>query len=347
MEDRDILAYVRDHGGAAVLATLLRTEGHAYRKPGAAMLLLPEGRRIGSLSPGCLEADLQERAMGLLRDNRWEIVDYNVRPEEDAIWGEAIGCGGTMRILLEPVGDRLRTLLSAACAEVDAGREATLVRYVAEEADGGIAYALEPDDSAQAAGKRRLFAATYAPKPRVVVFGADEGAMPICELAAWSGFRVAVGDWRAPLCEPSRFPAAEAVAVGTPAELAARLRIGADDAIVICSHHLRRDREMLELAMAIGPAYIGVMGSASRISRLFEGLRATAAVHAPIGLRIGADGPRQIALSVVAELVAERNRRRKGEAQGGSGDALRRYTAGGGEQPADGFAQAFPASCPR
>ncbi|MFC5532399.1 XdhC family protein [Cohnella yongneupensis] len=354
MDHYDILMHARDRADVAVLATLLHVEGHAYRKQGAAMLLLSGGGRLGSLSPGCLETDLAERAEVLTRSGRSEIIVYNLRPEEDAIWGEAIGCGGKLTILLEPLAGPLRRLLSNACNEVEAGREATLVRYASANPrliDGeAIKYALMTSgrDAAyanmlQATGWKRLFSAAYAPRPRVIVFGADDGTVPLCELAAKSGFRVAVGDWRPELSDPARYPNA-ICETGTPAQLAERLAIDRNDYIVICSHHIRRDREMLELALAIHPVYLGVMGSTTRIKHLFEGLSIPSWVCAPVGLRIGADGPNQIAVSIVAELISARSAASK--AQGGIDDGLRRHLFSGGEQQEDGYAQAVPNACP-
>lgn len=323
MDGYDILKHVHDHEDEAVLATLLAVEGHAYRKPGTSMLLLSDGGRIGSLSPGCIDSDLHERAINLLADDRPEVVAYNLQPEEDAIWGEDIGCGGKLQVLLEPLNAPLRRNLSDAYLEVEAGREAIVTRYVS---------ALE-----------RVVSSTYAPRPRLFVFGADDGSLPIVELAALSGFRIAVGDWRAALCHPERYPKA-ACEVGTAAELVERLAVGREDYIVICSHHTRRDREMLELALAIRPIYLGVMGSSSRIKRLFDGLPMPSWVHAPVGMPIGADGPHQIAVSIVAELIAHRNHiRREQEVKR---DGIRRNLFGGGQREADGVAQAVPDACP-
>ncbi len=322
MDGYDILGHVHDHEGEAVLATLLTVEGHAYRKPGASMLLLPDGGRIGSLSPGCIDSDMHERALNLLADDLSEVVTYNLQPEEDAAWGEEIGCGGKLRILLEPLNAELRQQLSNAYLEVEAGREANVTRYVS--------------------ALRGEITSTYGPRQRLFVFGADDGSLPIAELASRSGFRVAVGDWRAALCHPKRYPRA-ACEVGTTAELSERLAVGREDYIVICSHHMRKDREMLEIALAVQPLYLGVMGSSSRIKRLFDGLPMPSWVHAPVGLPIEADGPQQIAVSIVAELIAHRNRIRR--ELGGNGDGVRRNLLGGWERKADGIAQAVPRAC--
>jgi len=323
MDGYDILKHVHGQEGEAVLATLLAVEGHSYRKPGASMLLLPGDGRIGSLSPGCIDSDLQERALALLAHDRSEVVTYNLQPEEDAVWGEEIGCGGKLRVLLEPLYTSLRHKLSDAYLEVEAGREAVVTRYVST-IDGEVA-------------------SMYSPRPRLFVFGADDGSRPIVELATLCGFRVAVGDWRAAYCHSERYPTA-ACDVGNAAELIERLAVGCEDYIVICSHHTRRDREILELALAIRPVYLGVMGSSSRIKRLFDGLPMPSWVHAPIGVPIGADGPQQIAVSVVAELIAHRSHiHREQEVKR---DGIRRHLFGGGKREADGVAQAVPDACP-
>lgn len=347
MDGIDIARRALELGEASVLATLLAVEGHSYRKPGASMLLF-RGGRIGSISPGCLEADLLERAEALLDTGVCELVSYNLVPEEDAIWGDAIGCGGKLRILLECVGTELRERLSEAYAAVEAGGVATLVRRVGE-VEGAIRYSLltagsGKDRFGDVAMGQMLLATTYAPKPRLFLFGAEDGTRAIAELAWRSEFRVIVGDWREPLCSPDRFPHAEVV-VGTPATLVEAMAFGSGDYVVICSHNMRRDREMLELVLERGPVYVGVMGSSSRIRHLFDGLRMPPSVHAPIGLRIGADGPDEIAVSIVAELIQARSAARK--QQGGAGDGLYRYLLGGGEQQSDGDAQAVLGTCSR
>ncbi|GIO10812.1 hypothetical protein J19TS2_03670 [Cohnella xylanilytica] len=381
MDAYDILRRLAESEEPAVLATVVGVEGHAYRKAGAAMLFTAEGGKIGSISPGCLESDLRERVPALLESGEPEIVAYDMRPEEDAIWGESVGCGGRLRILLEPVAGELRRVLREARRLNEAGAAVRLLRYAEP---GGIRYEAEVEADAgsrgsaaanpalaaaaptnsgstaaaaafasvPASGKRASpssaerpwFETTLAPRPRLVLFGAGGDLDPIFRQAAALGFRIAVADWRPGLATPERFPGAE-LATGTAGAIVQALGVGPSDYAIVCGHQLRKDREMIEALLPIEPAYLGVMGSRRRIELLFEGLPKPPFVRAPVGLDIGADGPEEIAVSVAAELVAVRGRGRS--RKGGGGDADSRHSAGGWPEPKNGEAEAVPRACSR
>lgn len=320
----DILKFVHEQGEPSVLATVIAVEGHAYRKEGAAMVLRPSGDRAGMISPGCLEDDLSARVPGVLASGLPELVHYDMRPEEDPVWGDAIGCGGRIAVLLEPLSGELLQLLMEAKRQIGAGKGVVLERrrdgariaYRLRSADapmqgGGLGRGT--DDSLQSArgaggfpGDELLYVSEFRPRPRLILFGAGRDAPLICAAAARIGFRVVVTDWRAGLLSPERFPEAAERVAGTPAELAEKLAIGPADYVVVCSHQLRHDRDMLARLLPARPAYIGVMGSQKRIDLLFEGLEWTPNVHAPVGLDIGAEGPEEIAVSIAAELISVR-----------------------------------------
>ncbi|RKP55423.1 XdhC/CoxI family protein [Cohnella endophytica] len=326
MDGYAVLSYAHRVGKPAVLATLVHAQGHSYRKPGATMLLLPDGGKIGCLSSGCLEADLQLRSEQLLISDEAEIVTYNLQPEEDAIWGEAIGCGGMLRILLEPLGSDCMSMLADAYRIVESGREVEWLRY--SSARRKLEYELVPrlfdgiplaQDRGQTKqtkqtkqGSESLFSTVFRPRARLFVFGADEGTLPIARLAGQVGFRIAIGDWRASVANSERYPDAE-IAVGSREEIMDSLRLGSEDYVLICGHQLRKDREMLECVLPIRPAFLGIMGSKSRIGHLLEGLTKSefTLVSAPVGLDIGAEGPEEIAVSIVAQLIATRKERMK------------------------------------
>ncbi|CAM3082734.1 XdhC family protein [Paenibacillus taichungensis] len=111
-----------------VLATAVKVEGHAYRKQGVSMLLTEEGTMYGSISPGCLESDLQARVDRVLDTQQLEFVEYDMRPEDDLSWGETIGCGGLIIVLLEPVCGELRSVMSHMHAYFQCGSAVVLTR---------------------------------------------------------------------------------------------------------------------------------------------------------------------------------------------------------------------------
>lgn len=296
----------------AVLATLIEAQGHSYRKEGAVMLLMAHGKTVGSLSPGCLEEDLAYKAEEALAAGRYTIAEYNLRPEEDAVWGEEIGCGGTMRVLLEPVADELRKALGEVARFMREGLGAQLSRRLI---GGRLDYEVRPllpDGSRTPSHKSAdapFYESLHYPRERLLIFGAGEEALAVDRLARGVGFRTIVADWRPALCGASRFPSSETI-VGDAEAIAARLQVGKTDFVMLASHNLRRDREMYDRMIPLSPAYLGIVGSKARIDRLLEGEVPPSFVKAPIGLPIRAEGAAEIAVSVVAELIERRSRLR-------------------------------------
>jgi len=337
MESDRILAFIAEGEREAVLATIVGVEGHAYRKTGASMLFYgKEGSgRIGSISPGCLESDLALRCDRVWASGEPEVAAYDMRDGDDFGWGEAVGCGGRIDVLLEPVSGPLRELLLEAAARVARGERATLLRHRGGERPR---YELAAGEAA-ADCAFGAFAVTFAPRPRLVLFGAGLDAAPIVSLAQRAGFRVVVVDWRENAAVPGRFPGAD-VFVGTPEEAAERLAVGADDYAVVCSHQFGRDRRFIDAMLRARPKYLGVVGSKSRIRALFDGKEAPSFVRAPIGLPIGAEGPEEIAIAIAAELVWVKRQGAGAPNEGGERHEGSRHLFGSGFEPQDGAAEA-------
>ena len=345
MDMINILRTIRQLEQPAILATIIEVTGHAYRKAGAAMLLIPGGESVGTVSPGCIESDLLERVPLLWEANRYEIAEYNMEPDEDPIWGESVGCGGIIRIPLEPVAGELRQFLIEALARLEAGREVRLVRYLRSQELYYELSCTEIESLTPVQSCDWRFSVLFSNRQRVILFGAGPDALPIYQLLTQSSFHVAVADWRPGLL--GAFQGAEQYH-GTPALLKEKLRLNEEDAIIICSHHLYYDREMIEWSIDSHPRYIGVMGSAKRIGMLFNGESPPANVKAPIGLSIGAEGPYEIAVSIAAELIGLRKKWRDGQIDNRQKEegheSIRNLFGGGAEQPygqAEAAARAF------
>jgi xanthine dehydrogenase accessory factor len=340
MEAADIAQKAILMEGRAVLATIVNVEGHAYRKAGASMLLEADGGASGSVSPGCLEADLKLYVEPVLREGICQWIEYDMRAEDDFSWGEAIGCGGFVRILLEPVTGKLLSALKETATLLELGEDAVLIRRFGESALPE-SYAVKPkpgNNNSGMAAEDGEFLQSWEAKPRVVLFGGGDDAIAVARLARMAGFRPTVADFRESVLTPSRFPGAE-LRYGFPAELAGMLDLSARDYVVIMSHQYQRDREFLRIALQSGPRYIGIMGSASRTRRMLEGVFGDipSSVRYPVGLPIGADGPDEIAISIAAELIGVR---RKGHV--GIGNADRGALFGSRLEPANGKAEAAP-----
>lgn len=306
----------------AVLATIIRVSGHSYRKEGAAMLIYASGRRIGSLSPGCLEEDLHARVEDVLESGFPVMVSYNLRSEEDVIWGETVGCGGEVTVLVEAARGGLLRLLREADRRMQFEQTIALSRrwggsridYKLVDEDGLVVDGVLVDapnitDTEQREGS---LICVWPPKPRLILFGDGQDAAAIAKIAVDIGFRVVIADWRERDMEgeSGRYRANlstnVAFVMGTPQELIDKLQLGIKDYLIVCSHHLRHDREMLSRAIPLGLRYIGLLGSRSRTAQLLEGLDRRANVYAPMGLPISAEGPQEIAVSAAAQLIAVR-----------------------------------------
>ncbi|WP_433744027.1 XdhC family protein [Paenibacillus amylolyticus] len=127
MEMHDLCA-IAAREPRCVLATAIKVEGHAYRKQGVSMLLTEDGKMVGSISPGCLESDLQARVSRVLDTKQMEFAEYDMRPEDDLSWGETIGCGGLVVVLLEPVCGELRYTLQKMHDCFQSGAATALIR---------------------------------------------------------------------------------------------------------------------------------------------------------------------------------------------------------------------------
>ncbi|MCW3790515.1 XdhC family protein [Paenibacillus sp. LS1] len=132
MEMHDLCA-IAARETRCVLATAIKVEGHAYRKQGVSMLLTEDGKMVGSISPGCLESDLQARVSHVLDTKQMEFAEYDMRPEDDLSWGETIGCGGLVVVLLEPVCGELRHTLQKMHECLQTGATTALTRMFQDD----------------------------------------------------------------------------------------------------------------------------------------------------------------------------------------------------------------------
>jgi xanthine/CO dehydrogenase XdhC/CoxF family maturation factor len=316
-----------------VLATVVATAGSTYRKRGAQMLITARAELRGLLSGGCLEVDLVERARRVLDTGRPELASYDMRGEDDLLFGIGSGCEGAMEVLLQRVGPAEAWQPLAQVADcVRAGR-AQLLALIADGpaagrawwSDGGDAPWPEPPECARArqdpgatarvmqchAGGEalRVLVLPVRLPPGLLICGAGADAVPLARLAVTLGFAVTVCDHRPALAAAGRFPDCEVVCLPAP-ELASRLPVDRFRAAVVMSHHLASDEAWLR-ALAASPAvgYVGLLGPAARRARLLGALGPGAAalqprLHAPVGLDIGARTPEAIALAIAAELHA-------------------------------------------
>jgi len=319
-----------------VLATVVKVEGSAYRKEGASMLLRGNGITIGMISAGCLETDLTYRAQEVREQGAAKTFVYDMRDEDDLSWGQGAGCNGVIHVLLEPIDASLRKHLCRMKFYLDSGKRVTVVKRLKEDVsvsdywcttdDGqlfgkwhggipvqlrnfiekmhstapkpGVAYVPELSES--------FYIQSFEPKPRFIVFGAGADAIPLVKLAANAGFSVVVSDWRIEYCTESYFPDADQLLTGFPSKTVAMLNLSSNDYVLLLTHHFQRDKELLHYLEGKKLKYLGILGPRSRTERLFDGKGIPPQISSPAGIRIGAEGPEEIAVSIVAELIQQK-----------------------------------------
>lgn len=294
----------------AVLATLVSVSGSSYRRPGARLLVLPSGERLGSISGGCLEEDVLLRAQRVASTGQAECAVYDTTAENDLVWGVGLGCHGVVRILLERIPSP--PPWAAVLAANFAARVPThlAVSYRAEDPTGSGTRVVRENESVPA---DTLLLEPVPPPIRLAIFGAGDDAIPLVRLGAELGWHVTVADPRSAFARVDRFPAADAVIAAPVAELVALVKPDAATLAVVMTHHYVHDTPLLRDLLPRPLAYLGLLGPRKRAEQILHdlaqaGLNVTPALrqrlHAPVGLDLGADGPEQVALAIVAEMQA-------------------------------------------
>jgi xanthine dehydrogenase accessory factor len=308
------------------LATVVGVRGSTYRGLAARQLISREGTSIGTVSGGCLDDDLRTVASRVIETGIAEQIEFDLTADDEAIWGWGVGCNGATELLVEPATAALElvNLIGTAPSEtycivhplVDTGAR-RIVAVGDDQGDPVVALA----QTAIEAGRHRsetidgqafLFEVVGAPL-RLVVFGAGHDAAPVVAQAATLGFRTLVVDDRRQFLTAERFPEAHELIHAVPADLARTIRPDSKTSVVLMSHNYLRDLDALASLLGTEVAYIGALGPGERLQRMFDdlaarGVRATEAdlakTHGPAGLDIGAEGPTEIAWSVMSEVLA-------------------------------------------
>jgi xanthine/CO dehydrogenase XdhC/CoxF family maturation factor len=315
-------------GQKVALLTLVAVRGSAYRRPGAKMVMASSGRMRGTLSGGCLEGDLFLHAEQVMKSQEPMIAHYDLT--EDEMWGLGIGCKGQVDIWIEPI-DLDEPFWSAWTKTLQhdqvmiwGGQLPQGLRYFAGENQEwterhGREVNLKPaavSAVASTGSEGELWWDVMSPPARLVLAGAGHDARPVARLAQEAGFEVIVLDPRESINTEEHFPHATHIVKSAsevdPASVA-------ENFWVIMNHHQRRDEEALILASASRPKFVGVLGPRSRTEEMMgnSGVLADGIpLHSPVGLDVGAEGPEEVAISIVSELMAARKGRTGGSLHG-------------------------------
>lgn len=298
-------------GRGAVLATVTETWGSAPRGAGSQMVVDGAGLMMGSVSGGCVEGAVVLEAAEALIEGRPRVLTYGVS-DEDA-FAVGLACGGTIRVLVEPVAAWV-TVLEGLVAARAAGQAVALVtdlatfqrQLVGPGEDAAVDARLRSDRSGTEAGR---FIAVHNRGLRLIVVGAVHIAQGLLAMARACGYTPILIDPRSSFGAAARFPG-EAVLDDWPDQAMARLAPDGRTAVVTLTHDPKLDDPALAAALRSGAFYAGCLGSkrthAKRVERLAaQGFTAEeiARLHAPVGLDIGARNPAEIAVSIMAQIT--------------------------------------------
>ena len=303
-------------GRGAAIATVVETWGSAPRGAGCQLVVAGDGEMAGSVSGGCVEGAVVAEAEAALAGGGPRVVTYGVA-DEDA-FAVGLACGGTIRIMVEPVGgaDGIDEGLLAALVEARAARRAvalqtdpaTWERTLLDPAsDEGVADRMRADRSGSEADGR--FIAVHNPPLRMIVVGAVHMAQPLVAMARTCGYDPVIVDPRAAFGSAARFPG-ERILDLWPDEAVESLAPDARTCVVTLTHDPKLDDPALSAALASPAFYVGSLGSTRTHGKRLERLRAAgldeaalARIHAPVGLPIGARSPAEIAVSIMGQVT--------------------------------------------
>jgi len=301
----DALAW-RRAGQAVTLVTVVETWGSAPRPAGALLAVRGDGVVSGSVSGGCVEDDLIARVKAGERAPLPAMIAYGVSKEEAARFG--LPCGGTLRLVQEPLGDTawVEQLLARTAAHELVARTLTL-------ATGAVVLSPASREARMVFDGRQL-TTLFGPRWRLLLVGAGQLSQAVAQIAQLLDFEVLVCDPREEYASTLDVPGAIRVA-GMPDDAVRELRPDAHTAVVALTHDPKLDDMALLEALRSGAFYVGALGSsrnqAARKQRLAEHFDMTAAelgrLHGPVGLRIAAKTPAEIAVSIVAEIIECKN----------------------------------------
>jgi xanthine dehydrogenase accessory factor len=334
----------RKEGKSIALATNVKKEGSSLRPLGAKMIMTTSKDIAGSVSGGCVEGAIYDEAQEVIKKGVPKLVHFGVQSEEKP-WEVGLTCGGTLDVFVErldsPAWDEIYPALRTCLIENQLAALATVIAgpglgnklmlwpdgrklgsLGSEEVDAQAQdwmwkniNAREPVwTSFNISGEMvEVYAEVYAPIPRMIVIGAVHIAVPLVQLAKAMGYYTIVIDPRSAFATRERFPNVDELIVEWPSDALEKLHLDHDTYIAALSHDEKLDNPALQIALASPASYIGVLGTSKRVPQRKAALREMGVpeeqlgrIRAPIGINLGSILPEEIALSILAEVVAIR-----------------------------------------
>ncbi|SDW47784.1 xanthine dehydrogenase accessory factor [Ruegeria halocynthiae] len=299
-------------GKGAALATVVETWGSAPRRVGAQLVISGDGRIEGSVSGGCVEGAVIVEALEAIEEGEARLLEFGVS-DEDA-FAVGLACGGTIRVLVEPVGSVLPEAILDELVAARVRREPLAYEVNIETGHRALrrnAYTkrLRMDRSGFEEDGQ-TFVAVHNPPLRLIVVGAVHIAQALVPMAHIAGYDTAIVDPREAFASDARFPG-ETILKDWPDEAVAKLGLDTRTALVLLTHDPKLDDPALQSALSANVFYIGALGSkrthAKRVDRMKQAGFTDdqiSLIHGPIGLDIGAASPSEIAVAILAQMTA-------------------------------------------
>jgi xanthine dehydrogenase accessory factor len=300
------LARLAEASEPCALATVISTWGSAPRQPGAHLLVQADGGFFGSVSGGCVEGAVIDEALHVIRSGKHALLRFGVSNAQ--AWEVGLACGGEIEILVQPVSDA-GFAPSLARQILDANAQG---RAVAVQSDlhSGASWTVDADAGKRTGKQEGSFLQLYQPPLRLAIIGAVHISAHLVALAATLGIETCVIDPRSAFLGQPAF-AGVARSGDWPDDALKAWQPGAGSAVVALTHDPKIDDPALIEALRSPAFYIAALGSrkshAARLERLkAQGFDESALtrIHGPAGLAIGARSPAEIAVSVLAQLIA-------------------------------------------
>lgn len=316
-----------DAGESIALATVVGCEGSSPRPLGSRMAVTASGHMAGSVSGGCVEGAVFRAAQEVLAGGAPQRLRYGAVDEEG--WEVGLACGGVIDVFVEP-WDEAHTLVLSALEEnetvglvtrLDGGGHA--MAWSDGRGYGDVTLrrelmALFPGPAAEPgrSSGHHVFLELFAHAPTLTIIGAVHIAAPLVVMAQVLGYHVRLVDARSAFATADRFPGVDELIVAWPGDALPDRHLRPCDALVVLTHDPKFDIPALEIALTSPVGYVGLLGSASTQAKRHTALRQKgfssedlARIHGPVGLDLGGREPAEIALAILAEVVAARNGR--------------------------------------
>ncbi|MBW3468041.1 XdhC family protein [Arthrospiribacter ruber] len=334
------------------LATVVKVDGSAYRRPGARMLVSEDGELTGAISGGCLEGDALRKAQSVIFQQKSMIVTYDTTDEDDQKFGIGLGCNGIIQVLIEPIDyldeynpvELLKTaskdrkhkilvtvfsLLQSRAEQIGTkllfsggnyiGNKNNIPQNILNQILKNSSYISDIQyNKIFEYEEHFLFLESIKPPLRLLLFGAGNDTVPLAKMASLLGWELNLYDGRSSHATKERFPSANKISVGSAAEICHEIPYDENTVALLMTHNFEYEIEVLKHIKGLNLPYIGILGPKKKKLKMIERLESEGIkiqddnIYGPSGLDLGAEGSEEIALSILSEVKAVLSRKNAG-----------------------------------